>query len=127
MIFLATGTGFAPIKSIIVDLLSKGIQRDIYIYWGNRNSKLFYDPLAEQWEFLHDNIKMHLILSRPEDGWAGRYGYIQDRVVDDISDLTTASVYACGSLSMIESAKTLLVDKGLPAEKFYSDAFVVSG
>ncbi|MGR6772839.1 FAD-binding oxidoreductase [Pectobacterium brasiliense] len=127
VVFLATGTGFAPIKSIVTDLLDKEIQRDIYIYWGNRSSKLFYDPVTELWENLHANIKCNLILSQPEDGWNGRYGYVQQFVFADIGNLDTASVYACGSQSMIESAKALLIEQGLPADKFYSDAFVVSG
>ncbi|RYC47822.1 CDP-6-deoxy-delta-3,4-glucoseen reductase [Pectobacterium zantedeschiae] len=127
IIFLATGTGFAPIKSIVTDLLNNGVQRDIYIYWGNRKSSLFYDPSVELWESQHANVKCNLVLSQPEEGWNGRYGYVQEFVIADIGDLNTASVYACGSQSMIESAKALLIEKGLPTANFYSDAFVVSG
>lgn len=126
IIFLATGTGFAPIKSIVTELINKGVQRNIYIYWGNRESSLFYDDVLNLWEAQYSNIKCSLVLSRSESDWTGRQGYVQEFAVTDNNDLTQASVYACGSQSMIESAKALLIEQGLPPKCFYSDAFVAS-
>jgi CDP-4-dehydro-6-deoxyglucose reductase len=43
------------------------------------------------------------------------------------SDFHDIDVYACGSDAMINSAKAKLLQAGLPAKRFYSDAFVSSG
>jgi CDP-4-dehydro-6-deoxyglucose reductase len=66
------------------------------------------------------------VLSRSDVDWGGRLGYVQGVVVEDIQDYTDVEVYACGSLSMIESAKEVLMKKGLLEKYFYADAFVSS-
>ena len=67
------------------------------------------------------------VLSRPEARWLGAVGYVQDVFLNGKRELNDTVVYACGSPAMINSAKLLLVDHGLPAEHFFSDAFVSSG
>ena len=41
-------------------------------------------------------------------------------------NLCDAEVYACGSIEMIDSAKSLFIGAGLDRDSFYSDAFVAS-
>ena len=65
------------------------------------------------------------ILSRSPDS-AGAKGYVQDAALADGMDIKDAVVYACGSESMIASAKSKLVAAGLNPKNFHSDAFVSS-
>lgn len=127
IIFLVTGTGFAPAKAIISELiLQKKLDRPIYIYWGNRNSELFYDDAPLLWNKELSNVSVYLCLSKEESGWLGRRGHVQDCFLADGICLDQAEVYACGSIEMIESAKSLLIGAGLDRDGFYSDAFVAS-
>lgn len=125
IVFLATGTGIAPIKSILEDLnLTSESQSDkkFYIYWGGRTPQdIYWQP-----EFAKLNLSFHPILSRENASWAGRYGYVQDALLEDNIDLTDSVVYACGSNEMIHSAQKLLLLHGLETKNFYSDAFVSS-
>ena len=66
------------------------------------------------------------VLSQADKTWPGARGYIQQQLLKDMPDLSQATVYACGSDTMIQSAKALLVNAGLPAHRFHSDAFVCS-
>ena len=50
--------------------------------------------------------------------------YLQDVVIKHNIQLTKAQVYACGSNKMIESARKVLLEKGLDENNFFSDAFV---
>jgi CDP-4-dehydro-6-deoxyglucose reductase, E3 len=126
IIFLATGTGFAPIKSIVEHALHSGTQRPLTLYWGARHlPDIYMYDLPLKWQAAHPNFKFVPVLSQPspEDNWTGRVGHVQDCVLQDRADVSGVQVYACGSPKMVEDAHKKLVGAGLPDEEFYSDAF----
>lgn len=126
LIFLATGTGIAPVKAMLesmTNILPAQIPRSLTVLWGGRKPEdLYFD--VTQIPVSHTYIP---VLSRPMGGWKGAKGYVQDVLLEKTSDLTNAAIYACGSESMIHSARTRFVEAGLPGKRFYSDAFVNSG
>lgn len=124
--FLATGTGIAPIKSILLScekLRKDKAPNSITILWGGRQvTDLYFD--------IYNILGAHTyipVLSRPSKDWCGFKGYVQDALIALQPNLMNARVYACGSDSMIKSSRELLVNKGLSPEHFYSDAFVSTG
>ena len=127
IIFLATGTGIAPIKAILENLIkSEALSQDktFWLFFGARyQNDLFWDP-RDLGDF--NNIKYIPVLSRAEDEWEGEHGYIQNIVIKQNIPLANSQVYACGSNAMIESSKKLLIDNGLNKLYFFSDAFVQS-
>ena len=127
IIFLATGTGIAPIKAILENLIkSEALSKDnfFWLFLGARHENdLFWDP-KDLGNF--NNLKFIPVLSRASDDWEGERGYIQDNVIKQNIPLANSQVYACGSNDMIESAKKLLIDNGLNKIFFFSDAFVQS-
>lgn len=127
IIFLATGTGVAPIKAILESILEspkKLSNKMIWIFSGARNEKdLFWQP-NELNEIL--NLNYIPVLSRASKDWEGEKGYIQDILIKKNIPLDNAQVYACGSITMIESAKKLLIEKGLNKKNFFSDAFLAT-
>ena len=133
LIFLCTGTGFAPIKSIIENLVASGSKREIYIYWGAQTAKDLYSTLPEEWANQYGHINFTPVLSRTavvnnsNDHPAGyKAKYVQDVVIEQHKNLSAFEVYACGSERMIQDAMRLLVENGLNPGNFYSDAFVPS-
>lgn len=125
LIFLATGTGIAPIKAMLEQMASQpGLLagKSVYVYWGGRTQQDFY------WRPVFADLPMQFVpvLSRPDSSWSGRTGYIQQAVLDDALTLDDSVVYACGSDAMIHSARDMLVNAGLSIKSFYSDAFVSS-
>jgi CDP-4-dehydro-6-deoxyglucose reductase len=126
MIFLATGTGFGPIKAIIEHAFAEGTTRPMYFYWGARHRDgLYMDELARKWEKEYANFHYIPVLSqpKPEDNWEGRTGYVQKVALDDFDSLGDFEVYACGHPQMVYSAKDELMTKGLDPEHCFSDAF----
>jgi len=129
IVFLASGTGFAPIKGILEHAFHKGITRPMTLYWGARNRNDIYMPeLPEQWAREHPNFRFVPVLSEPapEDRWQGRTGLVNNAVLQDLPDLSAYQVYACGAPAMVEAAHPAFVAQGLPEDEFYSDAFVFS-
>jgi CDP-4-dehydro-6-deoxyglucose reductase len=125
LIFLATGTGLAPIKAMLENLPSLAEDQkpqSITFLWGARQEDDLYFDVANKLD-----IPRYIpVLSRADAKWQGARGYVQDTLLRRIPDLQNAAVYACGSAAMIQSSKSALTAAGLPLEYFYSDAFVCS-
>jgi NAD(P)H-flavin reductase/ferredoxin len=128
-ILIATGTGFAPIKSIVEDQLKRGSERSIHLYWGARKrADLYLAELAEKWAARAPWFSFTPVLSEAEDGWPGRTGWVHASVLDDRPDLSGYEVYACGSPMMTSAAREDFVSRGgLDPDSFHCDAFVPSG
>ena len=127
IIFLATGTGIAPIKAILEYIVSskkRYSNKNLWLFIGARFDKdLFWSPNQLK-EIL--NINYIPVLSRGSIDWNGERGYVQDVVTKLNISLTNSQVYACGSSAMIESAKKTLIENGLNKNHFFSDAFVAT-
>ena len=127
IVFVASGTGFAPIKSIIEHAFMKGITRKMVLYWGARRPKdIYMDALAKQWAAEHDNFSYVPVMSEAtaEDAWGGRTGFVHQAVMADFPDLSAHQVYACGVPIMVDSAKRDFTGKcKLPEEEFFADSF----
>ena len=125
LIFIATGTGFAPIKSLLQHLRDTQPSRSVHLYHGARDAAGLYDEAALR-ELLYQlpNARYTPVLSRADDAWQGARGYITEHVLQDYADLSGYEVYACGSMDMIRGSKQAFVEqRGLPETAFYSDAF----
>ena len=130
LIFVAGGTGFAPIKAIIEHAFHHGDDRPIVLYWGARSKKDLYMPeLPLRWQQEHPHFTYIPVLSDPlpEDAWQGRTGLVHQAVLDDFKDLSGYQVYACGAPGMTDVARETFVEqRGLPEDEFYCDAFTPS-
>jgi CDP-4-dehydro-6-deoxyglucose reductase len=125
LIFLATGTGIAPIKSILSSIEQKVNHqpyRSIDLFWGARTQADLY--IDNQWTV--PSFSYTPILSRAPDSWSGAHGHVQNHLLDRLRSLKKPVIYACGSNEMISKTKSLLQESGFTEIKFYSDAFVCS-
>ncbi|OWW19626.1 CDP-6-deoxy-delta-3,4-glucoseen reductase [Noviherbaspirillum denitrificans] len=128
MIMLASGTGFAPIKSIIEYSIERGNKRPITLYWGGRTRACIYmAALAEKWAAEHEHITFVPVLSNatPQCNWTGRTGFVHKAVMEDFPDMSGHEVYACGAPIVVESARhDFAAQCGLPEAEFYADSFI---
>lgn len=130
IVFVASGTGFAPIKSIIEHAFHADLRRQLVLYWGGRRpADLYMTGLCGQWQAAHDNFSFVPVVSDalPEDEWRGRTGLVHRAVMEDFPDLSGYQVYACGAPVMVEAAhRDFTAQCRLPEDEFYSDAFTPS-
>ena len=121
IVLMATGTGIAPLKALLESFGSELTDKKIFLVWGGRyESDLYLDFEKIGVEFVYIPV-----LSRESvEGFS--FGYVQHAVLDIGLDLLDTTVYACGSVIMINSACELLLDNGLVPGNFHSDAFVSS-
>lgn len=125
IVFLATGTGIAPVKALLEELATdreNALRHRLSVFWGNREVENFcWDPVH-----LGLDVSFHHLLSAPDVGWCGMRGYVQDAAIRQGIDPDDTVIYACGSSAMIASASKAMQALGLPARRFFSDAFVSS-
>ena len=130
ILFVAGGTGFAPIKAMIENAFHHRHQRQMVLYWGVRGKRDLYLPhLPSRWQQEHSNFTFIPVLSEPapDDDWPGRTGLVHQAVLDDFTDLSGYQVYACGAPVMIDVARRTFVERGLPEDDFFADSFVIAG
>lgn len=125
IVFLATGTGIAPVKALLEELAAdpeRAAQHRLTVFWGNREAESFcWNPVR-----LGLDVGVHHLLSGPDTRWSAARGYVHDAAIHQGIDPDDTVVYACGSNAMITSARAALLALGLPAKRFFSDAFVSS-
>jgi CDP-4-dehydro-6-deoxyglucose reductase len=130
MILMGGGTGFAPLKSMIENLLEQGDRREIHLYWGTRvAAELYLDELPQAWAREHAHIHYRRALSAAtaaadEPGGPEAFpGFVHDAVTADHPDLSGFDVYMSGPPAMIEAAKKAFSRHGLPADRLFYDSF----
>ncbi|MBC3879398.1 CDP-6-deoxy-delta-3,4-glucoseen reductase [Undibacterium sp. FT79W] len=127
IILLASGTGFAPIKALVEQLIHTKSTRPVALYWGGRRpADLYMDKLCQEWAAQLPGFSYVPVISdaQAEDQWQGRTGFVHQAVMADHADLSGYQVYACGAPVMVDSAKRDFVAQcQLPADEFYADSF----
>lgn len=126
IIFIAGGSGLAPIRSIVLDMIDRGIEhRKARFFFGARGAAdLYYveefKAIAEE----HEWFEFVPALSRPErDDTGYETGLITDVVAKHYETLDNHEAYLCGSPGMIDACIQVLSDKGMPEEMVHYDKF----
>ncbi|MCU4120699.1 2Fe-2S iron-sulfur cluster-binding protein [Variovorax sp. N23] len=124
LIMVATGTGLAPIKSILESLMDDDDCPPVSLYWGMRTEADLYlhEEIASWGDRLCD-FRYVPVLSRAGADWEGRRGHVQDAVLADLDDLSEHAIYLCGSPTMIGDAKRAFLAHGASIDHLYSDSF----
>lgn len=126
LIFMAGGTGFAPVKALVEHFLALHTQRRIDIYWGARQAgDIYLADLAAGWAGQAHALHFHPVLSEPEAAQAAgvRAGLVHEAVLQDWPDLSGHDVYMSGPPPMIEAACARFAQAGLPDEQLFYDSF----
>lgn len=126
MLFIAGGSGKAPIKSMIEFLDEIRSRRRMVYFFGARSTKdLYYTELFRAYEKKLADFSYVPVLSQPteECEWKGRCGYIPPFIPEFLKDPGNTEAYLCGSPGMIDAVKKALRELGVPDSKIYYDSF----
>ena len=126
ILMVATGTGLAPILSILRNLLKERIDRKTSLFFGTRNIRDLY--CREELERLEKQLPRFTYmptLSREDadSPWAGERGRVTDLIEKHIAEKASLDVYICGNADMVESCLEVLSRKGIPSHQIYFDKF----
>lgn len=123
-VFIASGSGIAPIHGMIQRLFEIQWKGDIWLFFGCRHqAEIIYKDVFEQWAKDHKNFHYVLTLSRPELGWKGLTGYVQEHVKKLLTDPKDKEAYICGLIKMVDENKRVLEEIGFSKEDVLHEKF----
>jgi len=123
-VFVATGTGIAPFRSMLRAYLGQGDARELTLIFGVRYEQgLMYRNEFEQLEKQHPNFHFRATLSRPEPGWKGRTGHVQKHLLEAIGGRRDLDVYVCGLKLMVDDVRALLKSLGFDRKQIIFEKY----
>ena len=132
-IFIATGTGIAPMRGFAQHLFPESGEccrdRQVWLVYGTRyETEMYYQDYFEKLAEKHPNFHYLCSLSRAQEGWAGLRGYVQDHVAEILKGRSNGfhgalpptaepanfdiHAYICGLNSMVSANRDRLVEAG---------------
>ncbi len=125
LVFIATGSGIAPFRPMLHDLIRHHASNTITLFFGTRTEdELIYRDEMEKTMKSHNTFHYYPILSRGAPDWNGDRGHVQELVKKYIhQENKNQDFYICGLKEMVLSVKELLEQMGVPKEQIYFERY----
>jgi len=123
ILFIAGGTGFAPVKAMIEQLLASGTTRPFALIWGARTqSDLYLDEKVKQWQNHVQQFQYQSLISSQNTQTLASLALSNHAL-----DLPNWQIVISGPFDMVYSTRDEFVNHGIGSENLYSDAFQFEG
>jgi CDP-4-dehydro-6-deoxyglucose reductase, E3 len=129
-VMIGGGTGYAPLRAMLRQLLANGDRRPLTLYWGARTTRDLYEhDWLTQLASTRPAFSYRPVLSAPQDEgaeWTGRTGLVHEAALADLEptgNLSQFDVYASGPPAMVEAIRHTFVERGLPRAQLFFDSF----
>ncbi len=128
IVCLAGGSGMAPIKALLEQMVSQEMKQEVTYLFGARTQKDLYciNEMEQITKLANGRFKFIPVLSQePEDSdWTGLRGYAVNHIefAEDFASNTQA--YLCGPPPMIDGAIEVFNKKGLSNDDIFYDKFL---
>ena len=124
MLLIGGGTGYAPLKAILRQVLETEARREVTLFWGARAAADLYE---HQWlrelDARHARFRYVGVLSEQPEGDAYEHGLVHEAVLRRVAGLTGYDIYAAGPPAMIDAVRAALPLQGADPERIYFDSF----
>jgi CDP-4-dehydro-6-deoxyglucose reductase len=126
-LMIGGGTGYAPLRAMLRQLIAAGDRRSVTLYWGAASvAGLYEHEWLTRLERERPGFQYRPVVSAPPSSdadWPGRRGFVHEAVLGEIDDFAAWDVYASGPPAMVESIRANFLAHGLPREQLYFDSF----
>lgn len=127
-VFVATGTGIAPFRSMLLDLFSRNepstMNNELVVYWGLRfEEDIYWKEEFEDFSRKNPKLTFKLTLSKPRETWNGLRGRVTDHVVQEEKNITESEFYLCGNKEMVRDVEAQLAAAGVPKQQVYKELY----
>ena len=117
-VYVATGTGIAPILPMIAETLARPEPGRVYLYWGLRGEEdLFWQDELAALAARHPRFSHQIYVSQPRGSWSRLRGRVTGPVLELLPGLKSPTFYLCGNGHMIDEVKAGLVARGVDRKR----------
>ncbi len=123
-VFIATGSGIAPIKAIISEEIKKKNQNITLLFGLRYEEDIYYKEFFDQLAKNHTNFRFLITLSKPGNDWKGEKGRVTAFLNENsLPYLLSAGFYICGNPEMVQESEKILHEKGISVEKIHTEKY----
>ena len=123
-LLIGGGTGYAPLKAMIREVLETGARRDVLLFWGARTAAdLYEDEWLRALAAKHPRFRYVSVLSEQAAGAEHEHGLVHEAVLRRVAGLAGYDIYAAGRPAMIDAVRVALPAQGADPERIYFDSF----
>jgi len=126
IIFVAGGSGMAPIKCMLHHMVNTNCSRPATYFFGvNTLRDIYFVDEMKAFESRLPNFRFLPVVAQPEEGsgWTGETGLVTEALGRQIEDVSLCEAYLCGSPGMLNATIKVLTDQGMPEENIFYDKF----
>lgn len=126
LVFIATGTGLAPFRSMLHTIFrdDQSCDYNIWLIFGVRyEDEILYDDEWQAFAEAHPNFHYIPTISRPKD-WDGEVGYVQEKLKKYITAPNGKQFYVCGLIPMIEDVEKTAIAMGCDLKQIHVEKYV---
>lgn len=124
-VFVGTGTGLAPLRSMLQrETLSPNGAPLVLLFGCRSRDDLLWRAEIETWVARCPRLRVEFTLSRPDAAWSGRRGYVQTHIAELAAELPKPVVYICGLSRMVQDVRRVLKDElGFDRKQIQSERY----
>jgi CDP-4-dehydro-6-deoxyglucose reductase len=124
LLLIGGGTGYAPLKAILRQVLETEARREVTLFWGARAAEDLYEhEWLRELDARHARFRYVGVLSEQPEGDAYEHGLVHEAVLRRVPGLTGYDIYAAGPPAMIDAVRAALPPQGADPERIYFDSF----
>ncbi len=122
-VFIGTGTGIAPFRSILQAHLNVSSPQFTLLFGARYESHLMYRAEFEDLAARYPRFRFWPTLSRPEPHWRGRAGHVQAHLEEGLGGRTDLDIYLCGLKLMVDDVRARLKAAGFDRKQIFYEKY----